>query len=58
MSYTIGIDVGGTKVYEYHFKEYSGWLGTFPTETLRVEHLTKIADAIVKTLENLSYGGS
>ncbi len=51
-------DVGGSKIYEYTFMNHSGWLGVFPTKESRVEHLTKIADAIIKTLEDLSHGYS
>lgn len=51
-------DVGGKKIYEYTFKENSGWLGTFPTNISRIEHLTKISSAIIKTLEDLSHGYS
>lgn len=49
-------DVGGTKIYEHVFREHSGWLGQFPTNKSRVEHLTNIADAIIETLEDLSHG--
>jgi hypothetical protein len=49
-------DVGGKKIYEYTFMNHSGWLGVFPTKESRVEHLTKIADAIIRTLEDLSHG--
>lgn len=58
MLYCAFPDVGGEKVYEYHFKEYSGWLGQFPTEKIRVEHLNKIAEAIINKLEGLSHGYS
>lgn len=51
-------DVGGVKIYEHAFREDSGWLGQFPTNKIREEHLTNIAYAIIATLEDLSGGGS
>lgn len=51
-------DVGGKIIYQHLFQEKAGWLGAFPTEKARVEHLTKIADAIINTLEGLAHGYS
>lgn len=51
-------DVGGAQIYTHTFYDHSGWLGVFPTQESRIEHLTKIADAIIATLEGIAYGGS
>jgi hypothetical protein len=43
-------DVGGKNIYEHKFWDHAGWLGTFPTQASRKEHLEAIAHAINQEL--------
>lgn len=43
-------DVGGKEIYAHTFYDHLGWLGVFPTDVSRVEHLEAIAIAINQEL--------
>lgn len=49
-------DVGGKLIYKHDFFDHMGWLGVFPTEQIRLEHLTKITDAIMDILKGVANG--